>query len=328
MIRKQKKYIKISIGAIMTVFLLINIAIITQAYKLTHFSESAKPLSLNYKPTTSEMIKIAVCGLDIARPTTKQHPNCSYKSVYIYVDEGKQLEAWLLHTDSLKQGIALAFHGYMDEKSSMLDRAYALLNMGYDVLLVDFMGAGGSYGNQSTIGYLEANNVKACYDYVIKELKEDKIIMIGFSMGAAAIMKAQHDYNMQVSALILEAGYATFKGTVNKRLDRINIPHWPASQIFTFWTGVINGFNAFDANPLEFGKDIHIPTLLMCGGKDPNIPKEETQFIFDQLGSNKKELVFFPESAHETYLDKYSDKWKDVVSHFLQEINSLDVYSQ
>ncbi len=328
MTRKQKKYIKIGIGAIVIVFLLINIAIIIQAYKLTHFSESAKPISVGYKPTISEMIKIAACGLDIARPTTKQYPNCSYKSVYIHVDEGKQLEAWLLHTDSLKRGIALVFHGYMDEKSSMLDRAYALLDMGYDVLLVDFMGAGGSYGNQTTIGYLEGDNVKASYDYVIKELKEDKIIMMGFSMGAAAIMKAQHDYNMLTSALILEAGYGTFKGTVSKRLDRLNIPHWPVSDLFTFWIGVINGFNAFDANPQEFGKEIHIPTLMMCGGKDPNIPKEETQLIFDQLASDKKELVFFLDSPHETYLAKYSDKWKDVVSHFLQEMNSMDVYSE
>lgn len=328
MTRKQKKYAKFGLSIALTIFILVNLIIIIQAYKLTHFNESAKPLTPDYKPSLTEMAKIAVCGLDVPKPKIKQYPDRPYKTIYIAQKTDKQLETWLLHTDSIKQGVAIAFHGYMDEKSSMLDRAYPLLDMGYDVLLVDFMGAGGSYGLQSTIGYLEAENVKAAYDYTIDSLKEDKVVLVGFSMGAVAIMKAQHDYDMLVKALILEAAYGTFQGTVNKRLDKFDMPHWPVSWLFTFWTGIINGYNAFDANPQDYGKAIHIPTLVMCGGKDPNIPQEETQLIYDQLASDKKELVFFPESPHETYLLKYPDKWKETVYQFLKEINSLDIYNE
>jgi len=328
MTHKQKKCVKIGLSIVITIFILVNVIIIIQAYKLTHFNESAKPLTADYSPSFTEMVKIAICGLDVPKPKTKQYPDRPYKTLRIKEKDNKQLEAWLLHTDSVKQGIAIAFHGYMDEKSSMLDRAYPLLDMGYDVLLVDFMGAGGSYGLQSTIGYLEAENVKAAYDYALDSLKEDKVVLIGFSMGAVAIMKAQHDYNMLVKALILEAAYGTFQGTVDKRLDKFNMPHWPASWLFTFWTGIINGYDAFEANPKDYGKAIHIPALVMCGGKDPNIPMEETQLIFDQLDSSKKELVFFPDSSHETYLLKYPDKWKETVHQFLQKINSLDIYNE
>lgn len=326
--KKHKKYIKISISAFLIALILVNVAIFIQAYKLTHFSESAKPIVPEHEPTFTEMVKVAIFGLDVPRPKTKVYPDRPYETIHIQSDSNKILEAWLLRTDSLKQGIVIAFHGYMDEKSSMLDRAYPLLDMGYDVLLVDFMGAGGSYGSQSTIGYLEAENVKASYDYVTETLKEDKIVLIGFSMGAVAIMKAQHDYDMLIQGIILEAAYGTFKGTVDKRLDRFGIPHWPASSLFTFWTGIINGFDAFKANPQDFGKKIYVPALVMCGGNDPNIAQEETRLIFDQLASRNKELVYYPESKHETYLLKYPDKWKSTVHGFLHKIELRDVYHE
>lgn len=328
MTKKQKKYIKITISTIIVLFILLNVGIIVQSYSLTHFDEKAKPIDPAYKPTFKETLSIALFGLDVPRPKTKQYPNCPYGTLYIPAGEGKNLEAWSIHTDSIKRGTVLCFHGYMDEKSSMLDRAYAFLDMGYDVLLVDFMGAGGSYGNQTTIGFLEAKNVKAVHDYAISALKEDKIIMAGFSMGAVAIMKAQADYDLLTQALIIEAPYATFKGTVNNRLDRLNVPKWPISDLFTFWTGTINGFNAFKANPQDYAKKLYVPTLLMCGGKDQNIPTEETHHIFNQLAGKKKQLEIFPESVHESYLVKYPSEWHTIVYKFLNKLEQLDVYNE
>ena len=325
---KLKKIIKIVIFSIVAIFLLINIAIIIQAYSLTHFKENAKPITPDYKPTLSETIGIAVFGMDIPKPEAKEHPDRPYKTLHFTDANGRKLEAWLLTTDSVKQGLAIIFHGYMDEKSRMLDRAYVIADMGYNVMLVDLMGSGGSSGTQTTIGFFEAENVKAAHDYAITELHEDKIVLFGFSMGAVAIMKAQHDYSMYANAIILEAPYGTFKGTIEQRLDKLHIPHWPASTLFTFWAGTINGFNAFEANPQDYGRKIFIPTLLMCGGKDQYIPTEETQLIFTQLSSNKKTIKIFPESLHESYLLKYPDEWKSTVYNFLHKLELLDVYNE
>lgn len=325
---KYRKYLKITLYTIIILFVLLNVGIIIQSHSLTHFDENAKPIDPDYKPTFTETLKIAIFGLDVPRPKAKQYPNRPYETLYISAGENKQLEAWAIHTDSIKRGTVLCFHGYMDEKSSMLDRAYAFLDMGYDVLLVDFMGAGGSYGSQTTIGFLEAENVKVVHDYTISTLKEDKITMIGFSMGAVAIMKAQTDYDLLTQALILEAPYGTFRGTVDNRLERFGVPKWPISGLFTFWTGVINGFNAFKANPEDYAEKIHIPTLLMSGGKDQNIPVEETHTIFSLLASKKKSLEIFPESLHESYLQKYPDEWRSIISTFLNRIEQLDVYNE
>ena len=328
MTKKQKKHLKIIISTVIILFIVLNAGIIIQSYTLTHFDENAKPIDPNYQPTFMETVDIALFGLDVPRPKTGQYPARPYETLYIPAGEDKKLEAWFMHTDTIKHGTVLCFHGYMDQKSTMLDRAYAYLNMGYDVLLVDFMGAGGSYGNQTTMGFLEAENVKVVHDYAVSSLKEDKIIMSGFSMGAAAIMKAQADYDLFTQVLILEAPYSTFKNATSNRMDKLGIPKWPIADLFTFWTGVINGFNAFEANPQDDARKINIPTLLMCGGKDQNIPTAETQHIFNELASTKKQLEIFPESIHESYLIKYPKEWYTITSDFLNKQELLDVYNE
>ncbi|MFV0419656.1 MAG: alpha/beta hydrolase family protein [Dysgonomonas sp.] len=326
-----KRYKKILVAGLiifLALFILLNVFAAIHAYNLSHFKDGVTALTPDYKPSFTETIKIATCGLDLPRPYTKKYPTVDYDSLSISAGEGKLLDAWLLHTDSLKQGLIIAFHGYMDEKSSMLDRAEALLDMGYDVLLVNFMGAGHSYGNQTTMGYLEAENVVAAHKYAIAELGEDNIILLGFSMGAAAIMRAQSEHDLLVKALILEAPYGTFTETVNARLKHYNVPSFPVCDIFTFWFGKLNGFDGFNANPQNYGENIHVPVLLMGGGQDQNIPVNETETIYNMLASKHKEMKIFDESPHESYLKKYPEEWAETVKRYLANLYELDVYHE
>ena len=66
---------------------------------------------------------------------------------------------------------------------------------------VDFMGSGGSEGNQTTIGFLEAKQVKTCFDY-LTEKGEKNIFLFGTSMGSVAIMKAISDFDIKPKAII------------------------------------------------------------------------------------------------------------------------------
>lgn len=64
----------------------------------------------------------------------------------------------------------------------MLDKAEIFNQLGYSAFLVDFMGSGGSEGNQTTIGFLEAEQVKVSFNY-IKQSGEHNIFIYGTSMG-------------------------------------------------------------------------------------------------------------------------------------------------
>jgi alpha-beta hydrolase superfamily lysophospholipase len=189
------------------------------------------------------------------------------------------------------------------------------MDMGYNVLLVDFMGAGNSEGNNITVGYKEAENVQACYEY-IKETGEDNIYLFGTSMGAVAILKAINDDAAHPKAIIIECPYGTMMETVEARFKMVHFPTFPMAGLFVFWGGILNGFWGFSLNPQEFAKAVKCPTLLLYGAKDDRVSMKETKTIFRNL-CGPKVLKIYPDASHENYLKKYPGEWAKDVARFL-----------
>ncbi|HUC80827.1 MAG TPA: alpha/beta hydrolase [Flavisolibacter sp.] len=239
-------------------------------------------------------------------------PSRPYQTVRI--QSNKLLDCWLMNAHSAN-GTVLLFHGYGGEKSSMQDKADEFLKMKLNVLLVDFMGAGGSEGAQTTIGFKEAEEVKDCFEYIQKN-GEKNIHLFGTSMGAVAIMKAINDYNLQPKSIIIECPFGTMYQTVCARFKIVNVPTFPMAGMLMFWGGVQNGFWAFSHNPVDYAKNISVPTLLLYGEKDNRVSREEINTIFSQL-KGQKSLVTFPLAGHENYLNKYKEEWTNEVGRFL-----------
>ena len=320
---KRKQFIKRALYIILFVIVFTNILLVIQAYSFTHFTKGAEPLTEHTQLPINQTIKMLFTGAEIPRPETVKHPKLPYNTIRIPAENGQTLEAWIMRTTHPSKALVILFHGYMDSKAQMLDYAYNIMEMEYDVMLVDFMGAGGSYGNQTTIGYKEGENVKQAFEYARNELKEKRIFLLGFSMGAAAIFKAQHDYNLPVCGIISEASYGTFYGTIKARasLAGANALSGISAGVMVFWINATNSINAFDMNPEEYAKNIIVPTLVACGGKDQYIRQDETMRIFDNLASKNKRLKFYPKCRHELYSNKYDKEWQNSVSSFLNSIN-------
>lgn len=319
----KKKLRNWGIG-LFVLLLLANVLIAVHCYKLTHVDEDAPPLGYNsLNVSFLEKLKVAIGGIDYPKPKAASHPNKG-EEITIKSREG-DLSGWLIKSDSLSLGTVLLFHGFMDQKSAMLPKAEVFLKIGYDVLLVDFMGAGDSYGNQTTMGYLEAQNVIDVYEYVNQNIcPEGKIYLSGFSMGAVAIMKALHDQTMKVDGVILEAPYSTLRNTVGSRAVLLGFPVEPVASIFTFWIGAVNGFNGFDMEPIRYAKSMEIPVLLLCGEEDPYISNEEVESIYDALASKDKTMHLFESCFHESYLAKHPQEWIALVNIFLNKQNRVE----
>lgn len=136
------------------IFTLMNIIAIFHSYKFTHFVENKIEQTKDPKKlTTSQKIKTLVIGVNNPRPVNKLYPETDYKTVKL--ESNREIEAWSIITDNLK-GTVILFHGFSGDKSLMLDKSEIFLELGYNTLLVDFMGSGGSEGYQTTIGLYEA----------------------------------------------------------------------------------------------------------------------------------------------------------------------------
>ena len=212
------------------------------------------------------------------------------------------------------------FHGYAGEKSSLLERAEEFIKLGYSIFLVDFMGSGGSEGSSTSIGYKEAEQVKDCYNHVLKG-GERNIILFGTSMGAAAILKAMDDYSIKVTSVILECPFGSLYKTVKARFKIMRLPDFPAAAFLCFWGGVQNGYWAFSHNPTEYAKAVTCPVLLMYGEADDRVSSEETDEIFKNLKGTKT-LKSYPLGSHNVFGESNRANWINDVTAFLQSVPS------
>lgn len=311
----KRKWLRRGTRTLILVFVLMNIIAAFHSYKFTHFTESDVTKTNNPdKLSIGQKVQTLIFGVSNPRPVNNGNPSTDFTTVHL--KSNRDIECWSIKTDSAK-GTMVLFHGFGGEKSSLLDKAAVFRSLGYNTLLVDFMGSGGSEGNQTTIGYKEAEQVKTCFEYLVKQ-GEKKIYLFGTSMGAVAIIKAIHDYQITPEAIIIECPFGSMYQTVCARFRSMNVPAFPMAGLLVFWGGVENGFWAFGHNPTKYAKDITCPTLLLYGAKDEKVSKEETDAIFANL-KGKKEVKIYQEAGHENYLLKYKNEWAQDVEKFLKE---------
>ncbi|WP_246011723.1 alpha/beta hydrolase [Flavobacterium piscinae] len=292
-----------------------NVIAIFHSYKFTHFAESkSEKTKTPAKLSTIEKISTILFGVNNPKPINKKKPSITFETIYI--QSNKEIECWDIKTSHSK-GTIILFHGYGGNKSSMLDKAEVFRDLGFNTFLVDFMGSGGSEGNQTTIGFLEAEQVKSSYEYV-KQIGEKNIFLFGTSMGAVAIMKAISDFEIKPKGIIIECPFGSMYKTVGARFESMNVPTFPMAGLLVFWGGIQNGFWGFGHNSTDYSKNITIPTLLMHGKIDKKVSLEEIDEIFLNL-KGQKELKIYENAGHENYLIKYKDEWTHDISEFLSK---------
>jgi alpha-beta hydrolase superfamily lysophospholipase len=310
---KLKKLLKISLFLVILLSVVVNIIVIFHAYNFTHFSTTIKPKTKSPSNLSFiEKLSILTFGVTNPRPINSLTPSQNYETIYL--QSNKKIACWLIKQPKSK-GTVILFHGYGGNKALLLDKSDIFIALGYNTLLVDFSGSGNSEGNQTTIGFHESLQVRACYEYLQKQ-GETTIIMFGTSMGAVAIMKAVSEYQILPTKLILECPFGTMLQTVEKRCENMHMPSFPLANLLVFWGGTINNFDAYSHNPIEYANNINISTLLLYGEKDKNVTKTEITTIFSNLKGHKT-LKTYQHAGHENYLIKYRNKWIKDISSFL-----------
>jgi pimeloyl-ACP methyl ester carboxylesterase len=295
-------------------FISFNVVAFIHAYKFTHFASKAAERTKDPKELSAfAKVSLLVTGIDNPRPKHTSIPSQLFETIHIKGTE--TLECWSIKAAEA-QGTVILFHGYSGEKSSLLTRSNEFHKLGYNTFLVDFRGSGGSTGNGTTIGYKEAGEVNACYEF-IREAGEENIILFGTSMGAAAVLKAINDYAIVPSAIILECPFGSLYRTVCARFMLMNLPSFPMAAILTFWGGVQNGYWAFSHNPSEYAKAVDCPALLLFGEEDDRVTIEETDLIFGNL-KGEKVLKTYTNAGHNFFTEEMLDVWLEDVGEFLQ----------
>lgn len=311
---KLKPFLKRTGYIFLFLFLLINMVAFFNAWKLTHFDPEVKEKTKTKNISTAQKISLVLFGFQNPRSVNSSSPSKPFESIRL--KSNKEIECWLIKANAAK-GTVVLFHGYGGNKASMLDKATLFLKMGYNTFLVDFMGSGGSEGNQTTVGYYEAEEVKTVVEY-LKQKGEKNVILFGTSMGAVSIMKAIGEDGLQVQAAILECPFGSMREAIEMRFKLVGAPSFPMTDLLLFWGSVQNRFNAYRHNPDRYAKGINCPVLLLYGERDDRVSSLETNRIFKNLNGPKK-LRIYPEAGHVNYLLKYKEEWTTDVRKFLSQ---------
>lgn len=295
---------------------LLNIMAIFHACRFTYFYDDKDTVVKKPEQMTGwDKTKVILFGLQYPKSVNDILPNIPFDTLSLMTADHLRLRGWYIPKDSAK-GTVILFHGHGSSSGKILDEAYYMHSLGFNTLLMDFRAHGNSEGNVSTIGYREAADVKAAYDY-IRAKGEKNIVLWGVSLGAATITRAIAVYDVKPEKVILELSYGTLSAAAKGRIRTMGLPEQPIAGLLTFWGGTVRGFWAFGLNPEEYAKKINCPVLVQHGALDARVTRAESETIFDNIPYKGKKLVVYETAKHESLCKKEPKKWKREIKSFL-----------
>lgn len=295
---------------------LINISAALHAYRFTHYYDSEKVR--NVKSSAGKPFLRTwrmMVGRKLPKFPVEYYPTVPCDTIQFTTHNGVKLEGWYMKTDSSK-GTVILFHGLNSNKGNVLSETLEFISMGYNTLLLDMRAHGNSGGIVNTLGYNESEEVKIAFDY-IRNKGEKNIVLWGMSLGAVIISKAVSDYNITPEKMILEMPFNRLQDHLKARARLAGFPSEPFGFLVTLWLGIEQGFWGFSHKTSSYVKKVNCPVLLQWGAKDAYVTAAETNTIFSNIASEKKQLVIYDQGMHAPLIRSDKGKWELTVGRFL-----------
>ncbi len=208
------------------------------------------------------------------RSDTPAELGVPFEDVAFQTADGVQLRGWIL--PAAGRGVTIVFtHGLFRSRYELMARAVDLWRRGYSVLLYDLRRHGASNGEFCTLGYAERADVAAAVSLVRGKRPDDRIVLFGISMGAAATLLAAPDVG-EVAAIVAESSYRSLSDTTNHHVTLGGFPEIPFGPMLTWSVAGRMGFLPGDCNVESAVARIGAPILFIGGGADIRMPAAET----------------------------------------------------
>ncbi len=235
------------------------------------------------------------------------------KSVRFQSAGGEFVSGWFARGKP-HAGAILLLHGVRANRTDMVARARFLLDDGYSVLLIDLPAHGESTGSQITFGVREGAGVAAAMAFLRSEVPEERIGVIGVSLGAAALVLGRPQ--PAPAAVVLESMYPTIAEAVEDRLAmRLgNIGRFLSPLLLQQLPWRL-GISESQLRPIDHIGAIGSPLLIASGTKDQHTTWSETERIF-AAASEPKQLWAVEGAAHVDLQNYGAEAYKETVLRF------------
>jgi fermentation-respiration switch protein FrsA (DUF1100 family) len=181
-------------------------------------------------------------------------------------------------------------HGWASDKADMLGFAQVLRASGFNVLLFDLHGWGESDRGPVTFGDRETGDVLGAVRFLKEQRpgETQRIGLIGFSMGAAAAIRAAAQ-SSDIDAVVADASYARLDVQVGRFFQRFTGPLWPIAYVPARWFGEwLTGTALGSISPLQaIGQISPRPVLIIHGTRDQVISVQDARRLYQAAGPRK-----------------------------------------
>ena len=236
-------------------------------------------------------------------------------AVEIKSESGAKLAGWHLPVPG-SCATAILLHPIRGNRRSMLSRAKIFRQHGYSTLLVDLQAHGESTGDNITIGHLEKHDVSAAIEFVRDADPDQKIAVVGSSLGGASTVLAKPS----VDVIVLESVYPTVTEAVHNRIEmRLGLLHHAIAPLLLVQLKPRLSVSPGQLRPIDHLADLGCPILIASGDRDEHTTISETNAMFSAANEPKK-LVVFNGAGHVDLLAYDQSQYENEIVEYVNQI--------
>jgi alpha-beta hydrolase superfamily lysophospholipase len=214
--------------------------------------------------------------------------------------DGIMLDGWLFTPLQPNGSGVILLHGVGDTRSGMTAHAGFLLRAGFTVLMPDARGHGSSDGSVITYGIRESADVHTWADWLLQKRPIAHLYGLGQSMGAAILIESI-PREPRFRALVADCPFDSFENVAYYRLETASglgrWAAWPVVQSGFTYARLIYGLDLRQTSPARAIRSTTVPTLLIHGTDDTNIPSGESVTLH-ALNLQSTTLWLVPGAGH------------------------------
>ena len=139
-------------------------------------------------------------------------------------------------------------------------------------------------------------------------------------MGAATVMMAaaRDDLPEQAVACVEDCGYTSaFDLLVHQITESFGLPAFPAMQLLDWRCQKVADFSLRDAEPVVAVRKSRLPILFIHGSKDPLVPVDMAETLYEQAEAPEKKLLIIDGAVHAIASQKEQEKYFKTVNDFV-----------
>ena len=228
--------------------------------------------------------------------------------------------------DNSSDKLVILVHGAGGDRVCTYPLAEQYIMDGFNVIAIDQRGCGENADDRVTFGINEALDVKAMVKFAREEIKADKVIVHGQSMGAETVAL----YASNVTPGTIEAADAVILDSpvpgMELMLKEMFGDGDTESFMANYLTGtskaymrVVNGINYDDADTINVVKNDKIPTMVIVSDKDEVCLPDQVTQIYDNIACENK-AIYHADSAHIEGVIDDPEGYMSSVENFLKNL--------